>query len=162
MISQDIRTLYVDSNWCNVDSDGSFRLTMFETIEVKKGNVAYVDDITIQGSMPHVSTANNRLYVIERTPTQWNFLGSVSTSAGALTVVTNTDGNSDSYEYKCDMGANGIVYFQPDDERLHWDGLLGTKQVRPMITKREKRHGPRRCQLRLTCGTMGAKARTSI
>ena len=28
------------------------------------------------------------------------------------------------------MGANGIVYFQPDDERLHWDGLLGTQQVR--------------------------------
>ena len=53
MISQDIRTLYVDSNWCSVDSDGSFRLDMFETIEVKEGMVAYVDDITIQGSMPH-------------------------------------------------------------------------------------------------------------
>ena len=52
MISQDIRTLYCDSNWCNVDSDGSFRLDMFETIEVKEGMVAYVDDITIQGSMP--------------------------------------------------------------------------------------------------------------
>ena len=50
MISQDIRTLYVDSNWCNVDADGSFRLDMFETIEVKEGMVAYVDDITIQGA----------------------------------------------------------------------------------------------------------------
>ena len=68
MISQDIRTLYVDSNWCNVDSDGSFRLDMFETVEVNEGMVAYVDDITIQGSMPHVSTANNKLYVIEKTP----------------------------------------------------------------------------------------------
>ena len=76
MISQDIRTLYVDSNWCNVDSDGSFRLDMFDTIEVKEGNVAFVDDITIQGSMPHVSTANNKLYVIEKTPYQWDFTGS--------------------------------------------------------------------------------------
>ena len=119
MISQDIRTLYVDSNWCNVDADGSFRLDMHETIEVKEGNVAYVDDITIQGSMPHVSTANNKLYVIEKTPYQWDFTGSVSTSAGALTVITNPDSNSALYEYKCDMGANGILYFHPDDERLH-------------------------------------------
>ena len=28
------------------------------------------------------------------------------------------------------MGTNGIVYFQPDDEKLHWDGLVGTLQVR--------------------------------
>ena len=130
MISQDIRTLYVDSNWCNVEADGSFRLDMFETIEVKESMVAFVDDITVQGSLPHVSTANNRLYVIERTPYQWDFAGSVSTSAGALTVIKNPDGNKATYEYKCDMGANGIVYFQPDDERLHWDGLVGTQQVR--------------------------------
>ena len=130
MISQDIRTLYVDSNWCNVDPDGSFRQDMFDTMEVKEGNVAYVDDITIQGSMPHVSTANNKLYVIERTPYQWDFAGTVSTSAGALTVIKNTDGNSATYEYKCDMGANGILHFQPDDERLHWEGLVGTQQVR--------------------------------
>ena len=128
MISQDIRTLYCDSNWCNVDSDGSFRLDMFETIEVKEGMVAYVDDITVQGSMPHVSTANNRIYVIERTPYLWKFEGNVSTNAGDLTVVINQDGNG--YEYKCDMGANGILYFQPDDTRLHWDGLVGTEQVR--------------------------------
>ena len=87
MISQDIRTLYCDSNWCNVDPDGSFRLDMFETIEVKEGMVAYVDDITVQGSMPHVSTANNRIYVIEKTPYLWKFEGNVSTTAGDLTVV---------------------------------------------------------------------------
>ena len=130
MISQDIRTLYVDSNWCNVDTDGSFRLDMFETVEVKEGMVGYVDDITVQGSMPHVSTANNRLYVIEKTPTSWDFAGNVSTSTGTLTVILNTDSNSDLYEYKCDMGTDGLLYFQPDDERLHWDGLVGTQQVR--------------------------------
>ena len=102
---------------------------MFETIEVKEGLVAYVDDITVQGSMPHVSTANNRLYVIEKTPYDWNFAGSVSTSAGALTIVLNTDVNSAAYKYKCDMGANGIVHFQPDEERLHWAGDLGGKLV---------------------------------
>ena len=48
-----------------MDEDGSFRLDMFEAIEMKEGMVAYVDDIKVQGSMPHVSTANNRLYVIE-------------------------------------------------------------------------------------------------
>ena len=92
-----------------MDSDGSFRLDMFETNEVKEGMVAYVDDITIQGSMPHVSTANNRLYVIEKTPYQWDFAGSVSTSAGTLTVVNNTDANRASYEYMCDMAINGIM-----------------------------------------------------
>ena len=49
--------MYVDFSWCGIDNDGSYRLNMCETVEIKEQMVGYVDDITIQGSMPHFSSA---------------------------------------------------------------------------------------------------------
>ncbi len=40
-----------------------------------------------------------------------------------VVVELNTDGNSESYKYKCDMVSMGSVYFQPDTETLHWAGV---------------------------------------
>ena len=61
MHSQDIRTIYVDSSWCEVDDIGTYRTDIPTTVEVPDDVVAYLDDITVTGGLPMVSTANNRL-----------------------------------------------------------------------------------------------------
>ena len=80
MHSQDVRTIFVDTSWCTVENDGSFRMDLPQTVEAQPDLVGYVDDITVTGSLPQVSTANNRLYVLERTPYGWDFAAAVSNS----------------------------------------------------------------------------------
>ena len=120
MHSQDVRTIFVDTSWCTVENDGSFRMDLPQTVEVQPDLVRY---ITVTGSLPQVSTANNRLYVLERTPYGWGFAAAVSTSAGSFQVATHSDAAHAEYQYKADMGSNGVVFFQPDAERVHWAGL---------------------------------------
>ena len=123
MHSQDIRTIYVDSSWCEVDDIGTYRMDIPTTVEVPDDVVAYLDDITVTGGLPMVSTANNRLFVLERTPYDWDFVGSFNTSVGQFQVTRHTDTSHKEYTYKVDMAALGIVYFEPDLEGLHWAGL---------------------------------------
>ena len=69
-----VRTWYVDSRHCTERDDGSIELDLWENVELHEGQAAYIDDLTIVGSMSNVST-NNRLYLYEFTPTKWSFVG---------------------------------------------------------------------------------------
>ena len=68
-MTQELRTLYVDSAWCDRDSVGGLSLPLPNQIEVPGQDlVAFVDDFTISGSFTTVNDTMNKLYVIERTP----------------------------------------------------------------------------------------------
>jgi len=63
-----VRTWYVDSRHCAELEDGSFQLDLWENVELHEGQAAYIDDVTIVGSMSNVTSWNNRLYLYEFTP----------------------------------------------------------------------------------------------
>ena len=45
--SQDLRTIFLDSNWCWTENANSLRLELEETLEVTPGTVASVDGLTV-------------------------------------------------------------------------------------------------------------------
>ncbi len=68
-MTQELRTLYVDSEYCERDGQGGLTMNLPNQIEVPGQDlVAFVDDFTISGSFTTVQETTNRLYVIERTP----------------------------------------------------------------------------------------------
>ena len=69
-----VRAWYVDSRHCREMDDGSFELSLYENVELSEGQACYVDDLTIVGTQSNVSS-NNRLYLYEYTPANFNFLG---------------------------------------------------------------------------------------
>ena len=68
-MTQELRTLYVDSHWCKKEG-GGLSLNLTESMEVPAQDlVAYVDDFTIAGQFTAVNSSTNRMYVVEETPT---------------------------------------------------------------------------------------------
>ena len=72
-----VRTWYVDSRACIEQDDGSFQLYLWENVELHEGQAAYLDDLTIVGTMSNVTIQNNRLYLYEFTPADFNSVGTV-------------------------------------------------------------------------------------
>ncbi len=69
-MTQELRTLFVDSHWCQKDSVGGLVLPLSEQMEVPGQDlVAFVDDFTVTGQFTAVNSSSNRLYVLEETPT---------------------------------------------------------------------------------------------
>ena len=65
---QEVRVFYLDSQWTQRNANGSFSLLLDEQIEVPNGNVMYLDEVSVIGSIPMVNVNNQKLYVVERTP----------------------------------------------------------------------------------------------
>ena len=74
MDQQNSRSWFVDSRHCTERPDGGFELNLYENVELSDQHACYVDDISITGTMPNVSS-NNRLYLYEWTPSSFNFTG---------------------------------------------------------------------------------------
>ena len=129
-----VRTWYVDSRHCRELEDGGFELPLYENVELSEGQACYVDDLTIVGTQSNVSS-NNRLYLFEYTPVNFNFLGSVKshsvldslrTQLADLTIENNTstDPAFSIYAYSVDFSDLGsTVFFNVDDTQLHWTGV---------------------------------------
>ena len=69
---QEVRVFYLDSQWTQRNANGSFSLLLDEQIEVPNGNVMYLDEVSVIGSIPMVNVNNQKLYVVERTPANYN------------------------------------------------------------------------------------------
>ena len=68
-MTQELRTLYVDSAWCDRDAVGGLSLPLPNQIEVPGQDlVASVDDFTIAGQFTAVNAHTNKLYGLEQTP----------------------------------------------------------------------------------------------
>ena len=67
-MSNELRTLFVDSAQAERQSDGSFRIILREQMEVDIENVLYLDDLSVRGQLPMVSNHSSKVYVIEQTP----------------------------------------------------------------------------------------------
>ena len=86
---QEVRVFYLDSQWTQRNANGSFSLILDEQIEVPNGNVMYLDDVSIIGSIPMVNLNNNRVFVVERTPKTFDF-GRVIAASQTLGGTTTT------------------------------------------------------------------------
>ena len=72
-MTQELRTLFVDSHWCNKDGAGLV-LPLPEQIEVPGQDlVCFVDDFTIAGQFTAVNSSANKLYIVEETPTGFSY-----------------------------------------------------------------------------------------
>ena len=121
-----IRTWYVDSRHCTEQDDGSFQLDLWENVEVSEHMAVYIDDLTIVGTMSNVSS-NNRLYLYEFTPSNWQFAGTVKSynpsdlnryQTTTLTIETRDATDRFPQAYKCDIPdslPSATVYFDIDD-----------------------------------------------
>ena len=52
----------MESRHCEEKEDGSLQLSLFENVEISVGQVCYLDDLSISGTIPNVAT-NNRLFL---------------------------------------------------------------------------------------------------
>ena len=73
-MSNELRTLFVDSAQAERQSDGSFRIILREQMEVDIENVLYLDDLSVCGQLPMVSNHSSKVYVIEQTPKNFDYL----------------------------------------------------------------------------------------
>ena len=73
-MSSELRTLFVDSTEAQRQSDGSFRIILREQMEVAIDNVLYLDDLSVCGQLPMVSNHSSKVYVIEQTPKNFDYL----------------------------------------------------------------------------------------
>ena len=74
-MTQELRTLYVDSTWCDRDPRGGLSLPLRESIEAPGQDlVAFVDDFTIAGTFTAVNPSTNKVYVVEETPTGFSYV----------------------------------------------------------------------------------------
>ena len=134
---QEIRSFFLDSQWTRRNDNGSFSLILDEQIEVPNGNVMYLDDVSIIGSIPMVNLNNNRVFVVERTPKQFNFqdviqasqsLGGTTTTLVVEAFASAISGLSQ-YKYQCDLPKTthnkaGKLLFVPDDTECVWAGVI--------------------------------------
>ena len=73
-MTQELRTLFLDSHWCEKDATGGLSLPLSESMEVPGQDlVAFVDDFTVAGSFTAVNPSTNKLYVLEETPTGFTY-----------------------------------------------------------------------------------------
>ena len=73
-MSSELRTLFVDSTEAQRQNDGSFRIILREQMEVAIDNVLYLDDLSVCGQLPMVSNHSSKVYVIEQTPKNFDYL----------------------------------------------------------------------------------------
>ena len=134
---QEIRSFYLDSQWTQRNANGSFSLLLDEQIEVPNGSVMYLDEVSVIGSIPMVNLNNQKLYVVEQTPTNFNFQGQVKASASIGAPTTNilvTAFASEipaisQYKYQADIPLTlhnkvGKLLFVQDDTECVWAGIL--------------------------------------
>ena len=134
---QEIRTFYLDSSWTQRNANGSFSLILDEQIEVPNSSVMFLDDVSVIGSIPMVNLNNQRLYVAERTPRNFNWTGQVQASAtvgGTATTLLVTNFASElselsQYKYQVDIPLTlhdkvGKLLFVADDTECVWAGVL--------------------------------------
>ena len=60
-MSNELRTLFVDSAQAERQSDGSFRIILREQMEVDIENVLYLDDLSVCGQLPMVSNHSSKV-----------------------------------------------------------------------------------------------------
>ena len=61
-----LRTLFADSTYATRESSGAFRIVLQEQIEVSSDQVLWIDEISVVGNVPQISTHHQNLYVVER------------------------------------------------------------------------------------------------
>ena len=66
--SSELRTLFVDSTEAERQNDDSSRIILREQMEVAIDNVLFLDDLSVCGQLPMVSTHSVKVYVLEQTP----------------------------------------------------------------------------------------------
>ena len=134
----EIRCFYLDSQWTQRNENGSFSLILGEQIEVPNSHVLYLDDVSVIGSIPMVNINNNKLYVVERTPREFPFEGSVTAAQGVsdaptATLQINTASYTQEplaqYKYQVDIpntlhNKPGKLLFVPDFTECVWAGVL--------------------------------------
>ena len=147
-----VRTWYVDSRACIEQDDGSFQLDLWENVELHEGQAAYLDDLTIVGTMSNVTIQNNRLYLYEFTPADFNFVGTVEsyspvvvgrTQTTTLTIVRRDPTERFPQTFKCeipDVLPTSTVYFDVDDTDLHWEGVISTDDDNDPVSKQHTKH----------------------
>ena len=143
-----VRTWYVDSRHCAEQPDGSFQLNLYENIELSEGQACYIDDVTIVGTHSNVSS-NNRLYLYEFTPANFDFVGTCKSynptdlnrvQTTTLTVLAFAGTDRFPYTHKCvipDALPSSTAYFDVGDTTLHWEGVrsIGTRTILLMMEK---------------------------
>ena len=90
---QEIRSFYLDSQWTQRNANGSFSLLLDEQIEVPNGNVMYLDEVSVIGSIPMVNLNNSKLYVVEQTPRAFDFAQTIV----ALDALVGTPGRTSAH-----------------------------------------------------------------
>ena len=86
-MTQELRTLYVDSHWCERDASGGLALPLTEQMEVPSDDlVAFVDEFTISGQFTAVNASSKFEYYIDLLSTQGN------NGAGICMVYRSDDG----------------------------------------------------------------------
>ena len=63
-----LRILFVDSTYATRETSGAFRIILQEQIEVSADQVLWIDEISVVGNVPQISSHNQNLYMVERTP----------------------------------------------------------------------------------------------
>ena len=134
---QEIRSFFLDSQWTRRNGNGSFSLILDEQIEVPNGNVMYLDDVSIIGSIPMVNLNNNRVFVVERSPKQFNFQGVIqasqtlggTTSTLVVEAFASAISGLSQYKYQVDLpktlhNKEGKLLFVPDDTECVWAGVI--------------------------------------
>ena len=86
-MSNELRTLFVDSAQAERQSDGSFRIILREQMEVDIENVLYLDDLSVCGQLPMVSNHSSKVYCIEQTPKSFDFLTNFLLLISSITAI---------------------------------------------------------------------------
>ena len=141
-MTQELRTLYVDSAWCDRDAVGGLALPLPDQIEVPGQDlVAFVADFTISGSFTTVNDTMNKLYVIERTPTNLQYedpyvlckkSASDNGTVEAVALITGSkDAQYSQFEYKMELTipgqggtANATVLLYRNDDTCQLAGTI--------------------------------------
>ena len=114
-------------------------------MELDEGQAAYLDDLTIVEPMSNVTIQNNRLYLYEFTPADFNSVGTVEsyspvdvgrTQTTTLTIVRRDPTERFPQTFKCeipDVLPTSTVYFDVDDTDLHWEGVISTDDENDLV-----------------------------
>ena len=83
-MTQEVRTYFADSVHA-IRKSGLLQIPLVEGIEVPaEGLCAYIDDVTLAGQLSAVNAHNQRLYVVEKSPFDFDFTGTVSAFGDSL------------------------------------------------------------------------------
>ena len=73
--NSELRTLFCDSSLAEKQLDGSFLIPLEEQLEVGQDHVLFLDDVSIVGQIPTISSHNQNLYVVEQCPNNFQYAG---------------------------------------------------------------------------------------